>query len=789
MERQGRDGREVVEIRIPWPGPRPYDEHEWRDFYGRGKEILDLVKRVRVEKVTLLLGASGSGKTSLVRAGVVALLRNQRYLRGDRSAWPVLLLRRWGARGDASVESNLLHQLEEAIETIGKWSSNRGKDDARRDADFLRSIVKPSSPGTVARKSLVDLVEALAREQAQREGKDASDQESPGSGVILVFDQFEELLRSSGRARAQVLRIIGDLVESKAPIRILLSMRQEYRYALRDLEILIGGLGNRSIYLDQLDEPSVVQVIDKVSGSAELGVDGNVAGAIVRWLTSGQGKTVRDKEVSEQDGDLDEAAMEEVVTRPDLLRLQAVLVDLCRFAVGEGAKRVTEEVLRKFVSVRSKDSRSSIGGGVDDQMRENRGGADGTREDIRVQEVFESALERWIEAAIASEEPAVSPYATFSKLKPEDLGLQVRRIAVRLAPFLSSADYKVSQEENVLLRQALGEDIGKLLLKNPKRVSEVTIIEDETLQKPRLDWQGIGGVEELPKDKRQFVLSGRARIDGWTLEETGDRILCCFKETLERLVKANILQRTTLGDQEEKVYWELVHDQFGPHFTRWAVEQKNTWDDCRSSLVVSRGVQPIGIQDDVIGTNHGQEKYELEGISWQGCGVAHVSGGRVAFHNVRFKDCFLLGTIFERVDFVACDFVGCELKGALFRHCNFRRDAFERVTTFKECDSNVAIVGGSIQGLEFRNCQLNQPAIKDVFLEGNIVYSEGSKVIQGLFESIRVGGGREASIVVESDSEAAYCFAGSECFELLKVARENPDLPNRELPEEFRTGR
>jgi hypothetical protein len=162
---------------------------------------------------------------------------------------------------------------------------------------------------------------------------------------------------------------------------------------------------------------------------------------------------------------------------------------------------------------------------------------------------------------------------------------------------------------------------------------------------------------------------------------------------------------------------------------------------------------------------------------------------RVVFRHVRFVDCFLLGTIFERVDFVACEFERCELKGALFFECNFRTDDHEKTTVFRECHSNVAIIGGVIEGLQFLDCQLNQPAIKDVFLGGNIVYSEGSKVVQGLFEKIKPLPDKKAQIVVAGDSKAVYCFVRSEIERtaLLAVKRENPALPNSALPDEFRT--
>ncbi|HSS51454.1 MAG TPA: pentapeptide repeat-containing protein, partial [Thermoanaerobaculia bacterium] len=180
---------------------------------------------------------------------------------------------------------------------------------------------------------------------------------------------------------------------------------------------------------------------------------------------------------------------------------------------------------------------------------------------------------------------------------------------------------------------------------------------------------------------------------------------------------------------------------------------------------------------------------ELKGLSWQGCGVASSSKKRILFSNVRFEGCFLLGTIFEGIDFAGCEFVRCELKGALFAQCNFGPNELGKPTVFRECHSNVAVVGGSIESLEFHDCQLNQPAIKNVSLKGDVVYAQGSKIIQGLFEQITVEEGKDAFILVESDSQAAYCFADEGCLSLLRVERANPELPNSRLPDEFRTRR
>src|SRR6185503_1115412 len=89
----------------PWPGPRPYDEPEWRVFAGRNKEIRDVFRQLVAHRLTVVSGPSGAGKTSVIGAGEVPLLRRRRYRlsaatghdnAGQSAEWPVLVLRDWG---------------------------------------------------------------------------------------------------------------------------------------------------------------------------------------------------------------------------------------------------------------------------------------------------------------------------------------------------------------------------------------------------------------------------------------------------------------------------------------------------------------------------------------------------------------------------------------------------------------------------------------------------------------------------------------------------------------------
>ena len=58
----------------PFPGLRPYSEadHEW--FFGRTKQILALYRLLDLARLVAVVGGSGSGKSSLVRAGLLPLL-------------------------------------------------------------------------------------------------------------------------------------------------------------------------------------------------------------------------------------------------------------------------------------------------------------------------------------------------------------------------------------------------------------------------------------------------------------------------------------------------------------------------------------------------------------------------------------------------------------------------------------------------------------------------------------------------------------------------------------------
>ncbi len=89
----------------PYPGLKAFEEADARFFFGRDSEVDWLVERLTPNLADVLnenrfvsvIGASGSGKSSLVRAGLVPALKSGRSRNGKgipgSTNWPIILLR------------------------------------------------------------------------------------------------------------------------------------------------------------------------------------------------------------------------------------------------------------------------------------------------------------------------------------------------------------------------------------------------------------------------------------------------------------------------------------------------------------------------------------------------------------------------------------------------------------------------------------------------------------------------------------------------------------------------
>lgn len=82
---------EFREVAAPYPGLRPFEPHESEIFFGREGHTERLLEILQRERFLAVIGPSGSGKSSLVRAGLLPGLAAGAL--GTGSNWRTAILR------------------------------------------------------------------------------------------------------------------------------------------------------------------------------------------------------------------------------------------------------------------------------------------------------------------------------------------------------------------------------------------------------------------------------------------------------------------------------------------------------------------------------------------------------------------------------------------------------------------------------------------------------------------------------------------------------------------------
>ena len=185
----------------PFPGLRPFRSDEHHLFFGREEQTAALLQLLRTNRFLAVVGTSGSGKSSLVRAGMIAELHGGTMTQAG-STWEVIILRPGGS----------------PIENLAR---------AFVEADLYDREDPSTLPRLLAtlNRSRFGLVEAMKQ----------CDLFEPGTNLLVVVDQFEELFRfrqqgvdSEETAAAFVNLLLSASEQAECPIYVTITMRSDY---------------------------------------------------------------------------------------------------------------------------------------------------------------------------------------------------------------------------------------------------------------------------------------------------------------------------------------------------------------------------------------------------------------------------------------------------------------------------------------------------------------------------------------------------------------------------------
>ncbi|MEV5796591.1 nSTAND1 domain-containing NTPase [Streptomyces collinus] len=199
----------------PYRGLEPFTAEHAQWYEGRKDAVRQVLTNLQQHRVTLLLGPSGSGKSSLVQAGIVPQLAAGALPGSDR--WlPVL---------------------------------------TRPRKDLLAELERAGLPGA----SEDGIAEAVTRRLAA---------EPDAERVVLIIDQFEELLtlpstRGDVDRRLAATDRITTAVKSHAKLTVILVMRDDFyphqaALAPKLLEAAVPGLLNIPRTLDEQDLRDII---------------------------------------------------------------------------------------------------------------------------------------------------------------------------------------------------------------------------------------------------------------------------------------------------------------------------------------------------------------------------------------------------------------------------------------------------------------------------------------------------------------------------------------------------
>ncbi|HRI61411.1 MAG TPA: ATP-binding protein [Saprospiraceae bacterium] len=196
-------------LQSPFKLLEPYGPGDKDIFFGRDAEIYALYSLLQQTRLVLVYGASGTGKTSLIQAGLPKVFKLTDWFRIS----------------------------------------------VRRRDDLNKALRTELARALDSQEPVQDIVVAIQEVY-----------ESRWIPLYLVFDQFEELFTlGNHEERVAFFTDLQQILDTNLPCKIILSMREEYIGHLYEYEPLAPGLFEKRFRVEPMKDETVRNVIGQMS--------------------------------------------------------------------------------------------------------------------------------------------------------------------------------------------------------------------------------------------------------------------------------------------------------------------------------------------------------------------------------------------------------------------------------------------------------------------------------------------------------------------------------------------
>ena len=190
----------------PYIGLRPFKENENHLFFGRDKQIKDIIINLKNTGFTAIIGSSGSGKSSLIRSGLIPALKKGTR-KGQGEGWKI---------GIFKPGYDPIGSLAKSLISLGITNYNSKDTKINNSKEHTSSILRSHENG------ISNVLNDFTKENSEN--------------ILIIIDQFEEIFSFANNENGHPTRkedsslfinLLLDTISDKR-IYIALSMRSDY---------------------------------------------------------------------------------------------------------------------------------------------------------------------------------------------------------------------------------------------------------------------------------------------------------------------------------------------------------------------------------------------------------------------------------------------------------------------------------------------------------------------------------------------------------------------------------
>ncbi len=186
----------------PFPGLRSFESQDSALFFGRESHIKALRTKLSLNRFLAIVASSGSGKSSLVKAGLIPSLEREKLSGTAQDSWNIILFRPGAAPIDSLARALQLN-LTGSVDGMAELA-----DEIRRDPGVVQSLLK--SVGDKNHLFVIDQFEEVFR-YAQASAPTSVDR----------LDQDDET--------AQLISLLMDMIgQQDGTVYVVLTMRSDF---------------------------------------------------------------------------------------------------------------------------------------------------------------------------------------------------------------------------------------------------------------------------------------------------------------------------------------------------------------------------------------------------------------------------------------------------------------------------------------------------------------------------------------------------------------------------------